>query len=272
MSNHDDHDQIVKEYARRRNLIAKANNLTQLKDLSCDGYQTAKVIDTDIRADFSGMLLLQKFERLAVKSKGGCYSDDGETIAIWADPAKEVRKKFRVFSDGLKAKIGHRVLFHPGYLPYGRKPWPLIRIQNPNPTPYFDRLSGRIDWSWFVCIKPGLKLRLPTFDFFVGEKFEGGGQWGIHAEIRRAGSNGSEMTETTYDAKGVAHRKTSVYVSAHNYVTTQARLDELVVDIRAYIGKLKAVKKRYEDAGLAETSPKLIPDKVRSKLWNLTSI
>lgn len=231
-----DCDAISAEYRRQRNSIAREFGIKELKKLSGDAWSTAKaILSTDLRTDFCGMLLLRKFRRAAVKFKGGSFADDGEAIGLWVEPPTQVKQGVIARSEKLRVSVGRRALFHPGYLPLGKKKeWKVLRVQNPNPSPYVK--ENDIDWLWCIAIKPGLSLKglkqFP-FDFFVGEKFEGGGQHGVFAEVK-LGLN--------YDLD-------------QPYVTTQRMLDRIVADVNAYVEKLQLVRAAYEKAGLADKCP-----------------
>lgn len=224
----DPHDAVVAAYRRRRNQIASKYRLTYLNRLNTDAWRTAKkMVSTSIRDDSDGLLLLERFERTAKNYRGGCFADDGESIGLWDKPASEVRAAIKAKAEQIRAKIGSRALFHPGYLPLGKhKGWPALRVQNPNPSPY----NLDVEWCWIIDIKPGLDTEaLHQIEFFVGEKRQGS-RIGVDACVKLVAG------DCDPDA----------YVLEQPYVTTQARLDRLIADANLYGERLRTVRARFK--------------------------
>lgn len=218
----DPHDAVVAAYRGRQNQIARKYHLTYLRRLNGDAWRTAKkMLNTDLHTDSDGLVLLARFERAAKNYQGGCFADDGESIGLWDKPAREVRAAIKAKAEKIKARIGSRALFHPGYLPIGKhEGWLALRVQNPNPSPY----NLDVEWCWTINIKPGLNTKaLNQLEFFIGKIDKGG--YGVSADIKLF---------------------KDIYGLEQPYVTTQARLDRLIADANRYCERLKIVRDRFK--------------------------
>lgn len=226
---------MANEYLQRRDEIARRNNLIEIGKVPDHGWSTGKVLSTNFDDDKDGFKLLELFSKEAGHYRGGCYADGDESIVLWDKSPSEVRASFRRIAEELRASIGSRALFHPGHLPIGRhKEWPMLRIENLNP----DQYNSGLQWLWTINIKPGLDTRaLNLYEFFMVQRLAHGASVGVSAVVRMIRSPLS-----------VIRPNDNMYIPECPYVTTQARLDRLIIDVNHFVEKLRAIHLKYDEA------------------------
>lgn len=211
-------DQTVAAYIRRRNEIARHFGTKLVKHAN---WATADhVVSSDPRSDPGGLVILGKFER-KLKKLGGApfYADCGEGIAIWIknplDADKEYCRKVR-------QRIEKIALFHPGYLPVRNVPkgWHHLRVENPNPSPYY---HINIEWMWTIYFDPTkIKCKFKRFDVNVPTGLTNGQRVLIAVD------------KTHYDLPSP-------------YVTSQKRMDEILADLTEFRRKVKLAEERTNE-------------------------